>query len=436
MMGRFLGKRRRRERADTRKTLSFEELEHRDLLSVNPCHAAVSHRPQLDDGLPASFGIAESIAGSGSRITSAAQGGATRWAIAVDDLLENNDSWYQAANVGSLNRPVSLSNLVMADRHDWYQFQMNGPGNAADYVGISFQHVHGDLDLAVYNAAGRRVGISNGVTNSERVSLDGRGAGTYYVHVFGYNAATNPNYTLIVDPGVAVTSPPTPTPPTPTPTTSAFQIDVTMRGLTVSQQAILQGAVARWEQVIVGDLPNVVYNRRVVNDLSIDFSAGTIDGPGGILGGANADRFRSGTLLPYHGTIQFDSADLAQMEANGTLPDVVLHEIGHVLGIGTIWEARGLLTGAGTNNPRFTGPQATAEYNAILSGSATFVPVENGGGPGTRDAHWRESVLGNELMTGYVGPGRDLQLSRVTIASLADLGYQVNLAAADPFRLG
>jgi hypothetical protein len=62
--------------------------------------------------------------------------------------------------------------------------------------------------------------------------------------------------------------------------------------------------------------------------------------------------------------------------------------------------------------------------------------VENGGGPGTRDAHWRESVFFDELMTGYVGPGRDLPLSRVTIASLADLGYQINMAAADPFRLG
>ncbi len=208
-----------------------------------------------------------------------------------------------------------------------------------------------------------------------------------------------------------------------------------MRGLTVSQQTILQDAVARWEQVIVGDLPNAVYNGRTVDDLSIDVSAGYIDGPGGILGGANADRFRSGTWLPYHGTIQFDSADLAQMEANGTLGDVILHEMGHVLGIGTIWQARGLLVGAGTSNPRFIGPLATAEYNALTSSNATSVPVENGGGPGTRNAHWRESVFTSELMTGYVGPGTNLPLSRVTIASLADLGYQVNMAAADPFSL-
>jgi len=353
-----------------------------------------------------------------------------------DDSFEDNDSSAQAANLGILEAGQSVGHLVMADGHDWYQFQMNGPGSASNYVGITFQHAEGDLDLAVYDAAGHRVGLSNGVTNSERVSLDGWGAGTYYVHVYGYNAATNSDYTLVVAPGIAVASPPTPIPNlTATPTTGAFQIDVTTRGLTASQQTILQNAVTRWEQVIVGDVPNAVYNGHVVDDLSIDVSAGYIDGPGGILGGANADRFRSGTLLPYHGTIQFDSADLAQMEADGTLGDVILHEIGHVLGIGTIWQARGLLVGAGTGNPRFIGSLATAEYDALTSGNATSVPVENGGGAGTRDAHWRESVFTNELMTGYVGPGRDLPLSRVTVASLADLGYQVDMAAADPFSL-
>ena len=80
--------------------------------------------------------------------------------------------------------------------------------------------------------------------------------------------------------------------------------------------------------------------------------------------------------------------------------------------------------------PVYIGPQATAEYNAISSGNATSVPAENGGGPGTHNAHWRKSAFTNELMTGYVGPGRNLPLSRVTIASLADLGYQVNMGAA------
>ncbi len=83
---------------------------------------------------------------------------------------------------------------------------------------------------------------------------------------------------------------------------------------------------------------------------------------------------------------------------------------------------------------RDTGPESA--FEGLAGCGASFVPVANRGGPGTRDGHWRESIFGNELMTGFVGPGRDLPLSTVTIASLADLGYQVDLNAADPYRLG
>lgn len=361
-----------------------------------------------------------------------------------DDRFEPNNTFSQAADLGVLKANHTEQNLVMADAGDWYRFTMNGQGNISNYVGVNFQHTAGDLDLEVYNSSGRRLGLSDGVTNSEVVSLSGLSAGTYYVHVYGYRGATNPNYSLTVSPGVASTTPsPTPTPNTPTPSNptpttpvaSGYQIDMNMQGLTASQQAIFRDAALHWEQVVVGDVPNAVYNGRTVDDLLIDVSAGAIDGPGGTLGGANADRFRAGSLLPYHGTIQFDSADLASMEANGTLRDVVLHEIGHVLGIGTLWQSLGLLVGAGSSNSGFIGPQAVAEYNTLTGGHATAVPVENAGGSGTRDAHWRESVFGSELMTGYVGPGTNLPLSRLTIASLADLGYLVNMNAADPYRL-
>ena len=62
------------------------------------------------------------------------------------------------------------------------------------------------------------------------------------------------------------------------------------------------------------------------------------------------------------------------------------------------------------------------------------MPVENTGGTGTADVHWRESVFGSELMTGFVNPGMN-QLSRISVASFADEGYQVNLAGADDFTL-
>ena len=64
------------------------------------------------------------------------------------------------------------------------------------------------------------------------------------------------------------------------------------------------------------------------------------------------------------------------------------------------------------------------------------VPVENTGGAGTVDSHWRESVFTTEIMTGFVSPvGTPNPLSRITLASLADMGYDVNYGAADSFRL-
>jgi hypothetical protein len=234
----------------------------------------------------------------------------------------------------------------------------------------------------------------------------------------------NSNYSLTVTPTVN-TQPPT--------TSGGFQITLSMSGLTASQQSIFNQAADRWEQVITGDLPNATYRGQTVDDLLINASAIAIDGVNGVLGQAGADALRSGSRLPYHGIMQFDTADLASMERNGTLISVVMHEMGHVLGIGTIWSSLGLLSGAGTSNPTFRGTQATAAYNQIFGTSASGVPVENTGGSGTRDAHWRESIFGSELMTGWVGPGASLPLSRVTVASLADIGYTVNYAMAGTF---
>jgi hypothetical protein len=62
------------------------------------------------------------------------------------------------------------------------------------------------------------------------------------------------------------------------------------------------------------------------------------------------------------------------------------------------------------------------------------VPVENNLVPGTSDAHWRESVFGNEMMTGYANLG-GMPLSAITVGSLGDIGYEVNPFAADPFRI-
>lgn len=376
-------------------------------------------------------------------------GGAYNWLIdgpaatstLIDDVYEPNDSISGARNLGVLTATKSIAHLVMADGADWYRFQTTATGASNSQVTIDFQHAQGDLELALYNSSGTRLASSTSAANHEQISLAGRAAGTYYVRVYGYRGVSNPDYSLSITPPAAATTTATSTNTTSTTTTTTtttastggFRIEVAAAGMTASQTAIFQQAADRWEQIIVGDLPNATYNGRAVDDLLIDARGASIDGAGGILGRAAPDRFRSGSYLPYHGTMEFDTADLAAMQANGTLLAVIMHEMGHVLGIGTLWDNLGLISGEGASNPRFTGPQATAAYNQIFGRHETGVPVENSGGAGTRDSHWRDALFATELMTGYVGPGTSLPLSRITAASLADLGYTVNLSAANSF---
>lgn len=223
-------------------------------------------------------------------------------------------------------------------------------------------------------------------------------------------------------------------------TASPFAIEVRfLGGLTSKQKDAFKAAADRWTRVIVGDLPSVMVDGEVIDDILITAQGQAIDGPGKILGQAGPSRLRPGSagasaFLPAKGKMAFDKADLKKMEQDGTLNDVITHEMGHVLGIGTIWEIKGLLNGAGTTNPTFTGAAAKVEFGKLKGAAATVVPVENEGGPGTADGHWRESVFRNELMTGFVGAAKN-PLSRMTVASLQDLGYVVDFNAAEPYTL-
>ena len=212
------------------------------------------------------------------------------------------------------------------------------------------------------------------------------------------------------------------------------------------QQLAVTRAVERWQNVITADLLSIPVNapagacfetqpklNEVVDDIVIFVEFVDIDGAGNILGQAGPCYVRSDNSLPVVGHLKLDVGDLQMMERSNTIDDVVLHEIGHVLGIGTMWSTRGLLSGAGTDDPRFTGGAAQNAYRG-LGGLDPWVAVENSGSEGTRDGHWRETVFGNELMTGYINSSSN-PMSTITVASLSDLGYGTNPGAASTFTL-
>jgi hypothetical protein len=246
--------------------------------------------------------------------------------------------------------------------------------------------------------------------------------------------------------------------------TAAFDVAIRYLGPvpTASVQQAFDSAAAKWQRLVFGDLVDVGLSNftfpsghrcsdipplsEIVDDLVIYVKVEPIDGPGGTLGSAGPCAIRSTSGpnpgIPVIGRMRLDSADLAQLETSGHLKDVILHEVGHVLGFGTLWSLFGFLQNPSLPDPpgedtHFNGPQAVAEFDRMGGTSYTGgakVPVENQqGGQGTRDSHWRESVFDEELMTGFLDSGRPNPLSRLSVASLWDLGYVVNLDGSDPY---
>lgn len=169
--------------------------------------------------------------------------------------------------------------------------------------------------------------------------------------------------------------------------------------------------------------------------LEIKVEVKAFDGKGGMLGQAGPTVCLVKSGLPIEGLIELDEADLETMISNGTATDVITHEALHVLGYGTLWDMNGLIKWKGGSDPQYIGLNALDEYR-LLANNDTLrgVPLENTGGPGTREGHWRETVFQDEIATGYIS-GSVRPLSRLTLSSLADLGYQVDLAQADAYSL-
>lgn len=252
---------------------------------------------------------------------------------------------------------------------------------------------------------------------------------------------------------------------------SDYEIEVVFLNpaTTIRQKEAFGFAASRWMEVITGDLTDVNFPLGigaracgvedpsntllgVQDDLLIYASLVPIDGLGGVLGSAGPCILRSDTDAPLTvvGVMQFDIFDLDLLERSGTLDDVILHEMGHVLGIGTLWSQEPLdflqnpsFPGDPGADAHFDGPNAVAAFDALPGdpwdppdpSAASRVPLENiEGTGGTRDSHWRESTFVTELMTGFIGTDSN-PMSTVTIESLRDLGYEVDITKADPYSL-
>lgn len=186
------------------------------------------------------------------------------------------------------------------------------------------------------------------------------------------------------------------------------------------------------------------------------------------LGGAAIDQFKTssrtfGSVFASKGTLYLNSNLLNYLKEtvfkNGKskLHYTVLHEIGHILGIGAFWDktfnSAPVNSYKNKNNQNillYQGENALKEYrNYYKNENLIGIPIEDDGGYGTKNVHPEETIdehkfningvdishpgLYHELMTGWNNHTTLTPLSRITIGFLDDLGYKVNYDYADDF---
>ncbi len=206
-------------------------------------------------------------------------------------------------------------------------------------------------------------------------------------------------------------------------------------------------AADRWEEVVVGDLPEVPIDgylddcgydtgRRLVgtvDDLVIQMhsnSKGFVSNPDLSIAGTCGRRAGSG--LAFHGAVWYSTSRFRPgYNSWDSFQRLTLHEIGHVLGIGSRrWSVMLKKTDDTPPDRYFPGPLAIAAFNEAggLAYDGNRVPVQTTGlGQGT---HWRYNVLRGELM----GSG-GYALSAITVQALADMGHVVDVTRADAYTL-
>ena len=215
-----------------------------------------------------------------------------------------------------------------------------------------------------------------------------------------------------------------------------FDIElVFLDDFTESQQQVLDYVARRWMAVIVEDLQEFEFSGgwtgtcagqsfqiapgERIDDLRV--YVGTIDPNVGILGHGGPLLLREETHLPVLGCMAFDLSH-ANLLITG------LHEIGHVLGFASeVWNEFGFFQNPPNGDTHFSGPLTIAAFDDAGGRDYTGakVPLHTG------ESHWRIPDLEGELMAPYGGG----TLSAITVQSLADLGYGVDVTQADAYAL-
>jgi FG-GAP-like repeat len=224
----------------------------------------------------------------------------------------------------------------------------------------------------------------------------------------------------------------------------ALKIQLNFKAGTETLTAIARDAIASaaafWENAIVARSAITQFNNLSINIVGSALTDNTVLAYASpLVIPDQSDRTRV-VITSGEATLNLNRYSTFNSDPN-YLRGIMIHEFAHALGFGTLWEpidfgaARGGKWGR-TWIDATTGTYAANSYAGYAYGSllgitgAVAVPIASD------VSHWSESRFDTELLTPIAeAPGTVMPVSVLTLSALRDLGWRVNLAAAQPYAL-
>ena len=114
------------------------------------------------------------------------------------DAYEPNNDFGTAAALGAVTSFTANDLTIHASGNaDFYEF--TSPGAGPGSVDLLFQHIDGDVDVALYTSTGTQIASSVGTTNSEHIDFTASAGASYVLQVYGYSGALNWKYDLSIN---------------------------------------------------------------------------------------------------------------------------------------------------------------------------------------------------------------------------------------------
>ena len=114
------------------------------------------------------------------------------------DFFEPANTCQNAYDLRTLEGTFSLDYLTIhqAADEDWFRFKTTAEAGVGDFVGLLYRAGDGDVDLELFDANGNSLALSSVNDNWERIGLEGRAAGTYFVRIRSASGQLNSQYSL------------------------------------------------------------------------------------------------------------------------------------------------------------------------------------------------------------------------------------------------